>query len=187
PADDARLRAGGDQHDVARPRRDGRDEREEQKGKQCTLTPMLEEARSGGQGLERSCREAGGSWIASPRPMEGVELFSAWFTGAPYASHRHDTYAVGVTDGGVQVFDYRGAVHTSLAGQVVVLYPDERHDGRAGTAEGFGYRIVYIEPSRLVEAVRVLRGRAWPLPFLRGVVSTNVRPPGPRRAAVGAP
>jgi len=140
-----------------------------------TLTSVPKGARSGGEGLERSCREPGESWIASHRPVDGVELFSAWFTGAPYARHRHDTYAVGVTDGGVQVFDYRGAVHTSLAGQVVVLYPDELHDGRAGIADGFGYRIVYIEPARLVEAVRVLRGRAWPLPFVREAVSANAR------------
>ena len=136
---------------------------------------MLEKARSGGEGLERSCRQPRGSWIASRRPVHGVELFSAWFTGAPYARHRHDTYAVGVTDGGVQVFDYRGAVHTSTAGHVVVLYPDEAHDGRAGTAEGFGYRIVYVEPARVAEAVRVLRGRPWPLPFVREPVSANAR------------
>lgn len=148
---------------------------------------MLEEARSGGEGLERSCGEPAGSWIASRRPVDGVELFSAWFTGAPYARHRHDTYAVGVTDGGVQVFDYRGSVHASRAGQVVVLYPDEAHDGRAGIAEGFGYRIVYIEPSRLVEAVRVLRGRAWPLPFVREVVSANARLARAIDAAFGAP
>jgi AraC-like DNA-binding protein len=136
---------------------------------------MLDGARSGGEGLERSCRATVGSWIASRRPVDGVELFSAWFSGAAYAKHRHDTYAVGVTDGGVQVFDYRGSVHASRAGQVVVLYPDEVHDGRAGTPEGFGYRIVYVEPSRLAEAVRELRGRAWPLPFVREPVSANAR------------
>ena len=129
--------------------------------------------RSGGEGLERSCRQGGGSWIASRRPVDGVELFSAWFTGAPYARHRHDTYAVGVTDGGIQVFDYRGSVHASRVGQVVVLYPDELHDGRAGTAEGFGYRIVYVEPTRLAEALQGLRGGPGPLPFVSEAVSAN--------------
>jgi AraC-like DNA-binding protein len=136
---------------------------------------MLQGARSAGEGLERSCPETAEGWIASTRPVDGVELFSAWFAGAPYTKHRHDTYAVGVTDRGVQVFNYRGAVHASRAGQVVVLYPDEAHDGRAGTRDGFGYRIVYVEPSRLAEAVRVLRGRAWPLPFVREPVSANAR------------
>jgi AraC-like DNA-binding protein len=152
-----------------------------------TLTSVLEEARSAGEGLERSCRESVRDWIASTRPVNGIELFRAWFAGAAYARHRHDTYAVGLTDRGVQVFDYRGAARASRAGQVVVLYPDEAHDGRAGTPEGFGYRIVYAEPSRLAEAVRVLRGRAWPLPFVREPVAVNPRLARTIDTAFGAP
>jgi len=131
--------------------------------------------RSGGEGLERSCARTITSWIASRAPADGVELFRAWFAGEAYQKHRHDTYAIGLTDRGVQVFDYRGSVRTSMPGEVVVLYPDEPHDGRAGTGEGFGYRIVYVEPSRLTEALRVLRGRPYPLPFLRDPVSKNAR------------
>src|SRR5262249_39751562 len=92
-----------------------------------------------------------------------------------YQKHRHDTYAVGVTDCGVQVFGYRGAVRASTPGQVVVLYPDEVHDGRAGTDDGFGYRIIYADPSHLLEAVRAVRGRPEPLPFVSEPVSTNPR------------
>src|SRR2546430_12035678 len=80
--------------------------------------------RSAHEGLERSCQETVEGWIASARRVGGVELFSAWFAGEAYQKHRHDTYAIGVTDSGVQVFDYRGAVHASTPGQVVVLYPD---------------------------------------------------------------
>jgi AraC-like DNA-binding protein len=133
----------------------------------------LYETRSAGEGLERSCRGTVEGWIAAARPVGGVELFSAWFAGEAYRKHRHDTYAVGVTDSGVQVFDYRGSVHASTPGQVVVLYPDEIHDGSAGTGEGFGYRIVYVEPSVLGEAIRDLRGKPYPLPFVGEPVSTN--------------
>jgi AraC-like DNA-binding protein len=131
--------------------------------------------RSGGEGLERSCTRTVTSWIVSRAPADGVELFRAWFAGEAYQKHRHDTYAIGLTDRGVQVFDYRGSVRVSAPGEVVVLYPDEPHDGRAGTDEGFGYRIVYVEPSRLTEALRVLRGRPYPLPFFRDPVSRNAR------------
>jgi AraC-like DNA-binding protein len=133
------------------------------------------QARSGGEGLERSCRRPDEGWIASRGPAEGVELFSAWFAGRAYERHRHDTYAIGLTDRGVQMFDYRGSARMSLPGEVVTLYPDEPHDGRPGTREGFGYRIVYIEPARLSAALRVLRGKASPLPFLREPVTTNRR------------
>jgi AraC-like DNA-binding protein len=132
-----------------------------------------EQTRSAGEGLERSCQDPGGSWIRSASPGGGVELFSAWLVGDAYEKHRHDTYAVGITSSGVQVFDYRGAVHASTPGQAVVLYPDEIHDGRAGTGDGFGYRILYVEPALLAEAVRALRGRAAPLPFVSEPVSTN--------------
>jgi AraC-like DNA-binding protein len=94
--------------------------------------------RSGGEGLERSCKGTAAGWLASTEPVEGVELLHAWLTTEVYQRHRHDTYAVGVTDRGVQVFDYRGSARASTRGQVVVLYPDEAHDGRAGTDEAFG-------------------------------------------------
>jgi AraC-like DNA-binding protein len=134
-----------------------------------------QETRSGGEGLERSCKRPAAGWIAGTRPVGGVELFRAWFAGEAYQKHRHDTYAIGLTDRGTQVFDYRGSARASTPGQVVVLYPDEVHDGRAGTDEGFGYRIVYVEPSRLAEGLRVLRGRPCPLPFVSEPVSTNAR------------
>jgi AraC-like DNA-binding protein len=145
------------------------------------------QTRSGGVGLERSCRSPAGDWIASEGPVGGVELLRAWFGGKAYEKHRHDTYAIGVTDSGVQVFDYRGAAQRSLPGQVVVLHPDEAHDGRAGTPAGFGYRIVYVEPSHIAEALQTLRGRSGPLPFVRQPVSTNGRLARAIRRAFAAP
>ena len=127
--------------------------------------------RSAGEGLERSC--GAGDWVRGRAPVGGVELLRAWFGGRAYARHRHDTYAIGVTEAGVQVFDYRGRVERSRPGQVVVLHPDEAHDGRAGGGDGFGYRIVYVEPARIAAAVRAIRGHAAPLPFVREPVSRS--------------
>jgi len=103
--------------------------------------------------------------VASPS-VEGVELLRAWFGGRAYARHRHDTYAISVTEAGVQAFDYRGRAEQSLPGEVVVLHPDEMHDGRPGTAAGFGYREVYVDPARIADAVREISGGAAPLPFV---------------------
>src|SRR5260370_28539665 len=149
PFQDARVRAGRRQHDVARTWGDGGHDREEKKRHDLlsrrTLPPgrllmRSKVTRSGGEGLERSCAPTVTSWIASRAPADGVELFRAWFAGEAYQKHRHDTYAIGLTDRGVQVFDYRGSVRTSTPGEVVVLYPDEPHHGRAATAQAFGYR-----------------------------------------------
>ena len=133
------------------------------------------DTRSGAEGLERSCGRTTAGWIAASGPVGGVELLRAWFAGEAYANHRHDTYAIGSTNSGIQVFDYRGAARASRPGQVVVLHPDEVHDGRAGTQDGFGYRIVYVEPSRISDAMRVICGRPHPLPFVRELVATNTQ------------
>lgn len=127
--------------------------------------------RSAGEGLERSC--GAGDWVRGRAPVGGVELLRAWFGGRAYARHRHDTYAIGVTEAGVQVFDYRGRVERSTPGEVVVLHPDEAHDGRPGDEAGFGYRIVYVEPARIAAAARAIRGHAAPLPFVREPVSRS--------------
>jgi len=121
--------------------------------------------------------------VRTSAPGEGVELLRAWFRGPAFARHRHDTYAIGVTEAGVQTFDYRGRAERSTSGQVVVLHPDEMHDGRAGTEAGFGYRIVYVEPARIAAAVRTIGGRPAPLPFVRKPVCDN---PTLRRAVTAA-
>jgi AraC-like DNA-binding protein len=66
----------------------------------------------------------------------------------------------------VQSFGYRGETLHSEAGCAFVIHPDEKHDGRAGTDEGFGYRIMYIAPRLISEA---LGSRA--LPFVRDAVT----------------
>lgn len=115
------------------------------------------------EGLEGLC----GAWARSQGPIGGVELLQASFAGGGYQLHRHDNYGIGVTDHGVQAFEYRGSLERSLPGQVTALYPDEKHDGRSGTEAGFGYHIVYVAPERIGAALRAITGRPTPLPFVR--------------------
>jgi AraC-like DNA-binding protein len=99
-----------------------------------------------------------------------VDRIEACFSGAAFAPHRHDTYAIGITLKGVQCFDYRGVTRHSLPGQLVVLHPDELHDGRAGDDGAFRYRTAYVVPAALQD---VLGG--VPLPFVAGGVSRDPR------------
>jgi AraC-like DNA-binding protein len=130
---------------------------------------------SSGVGLERSCDEAPSDWIWQSSDAGGIEFLEAWFQGTAYHKHRHDTYGICLTDVGVQAFDYRGAARVSLPGQVTVLHPDEPHDGRAGTEAGFGYRLLYVEPALVFDAVRLLRGNEASLPFVRDPVLKNAK------------
>jgi AraC-like DNA-binding protein len=126
-----------------------------------------------GPGLERSCGKRRPGWLRGRELSDGVQVLQAWFAGHGFDTHRHDTYAIGLTDAGVQAFDYRGVARASTPGQVVVLHPDETHDGRAGTPDGFAYRIIYVAPARIHDAARAIRGRPCALPFVREPVTAN--------------
>jgi AraC-like DNA-binding protein len=133
---------------------------------------MQKRTKASGVGLERLCPP---DWMRSTDAEDGVEFLEAWFHGQAYQKHRHDTYAICLTTVGIQAFDYRGRTQISTPGQVVVLHPDEAHDGRAGTADGFGYRQLYVEPALVFEAVRTLCGHACSLPFVRTPVVVSRR------------
>jgi AraC-like DNA-binding protein len=132
-------------------------------------------SKASGLGLERSCSAATADWLRSTGPENGIEWLEAWLHGPAYHPHRHDTYAICLTTRGVQAFHYRGTREVSLPGQVVVLHPDELHDGHAGTEEGFGYRPLYVEPALIFEAIQVLRGQTGTLPFVRRPVVRSPR------------
>jgi AraC-like DNA-binding protein len=92
--------------------------------------------------------------------------------GQAYAVHRHDSYAVGVTLAGVQAFWFRGQRRFSLPGQVVIIHPDEPHDGSNGDDASLEYLMLYVPPAVLGLAA----GRhATPLPFLPEAVCSNER------------
>jgi AraC-like DNA-binding protein len=128
---------------------------------------MSQRSETIGAGLERSCGEIPGDWLRGTAPADGIELIEAWFGGRAYRKHRHDTYAIGLTDRGVQGFSYRGASHIALPGDIVVLHPDELHDGYAAAETGFGYRFIYLEPALIFDALRALGGKATALPFAK--------------------
>jgi AraC-like DNA-binding protein len=134
------------------------------------MAPSLGDAP--GAGLEPSCDL--GEWVDAREPVDGVELFRARLRGHPFSRHRHDVYAIGVTEEGVQAFGYRGTVEHSLPGQVFVLHPDEPHDGWSDGPDVFGYQQIYVSPGRIAEAQQALTGRLAPLPFAAPVADDPV-------------
>ncbi|GHO59103.1 AraC family transcriptional regulator [Ktedonobacter robiniae] len=132
---------------------------------------MIEKhSKASGIGLERLCTQ---DWMRSTETEYGVEFLEAWFQGRAYQKHRHDTYAISLTTAGIQAFDYRGHSEISTPGQVVVLHPDEVHDGHAGTEEGFGYRELYVEPALIFEAIQTMCTHNCSLPFVCAPVTMN--------------
>lgn len=101
-------------------------------------------------------------------PTAGMQRLAARFGGHAYDLHRHETYGIGVTLQGVQQFNYRGRLLASRAGDVVVLHPDELHDGHAGAGGPFAYRMLYLDPAAISAA---LHGTAPP--FVADVVARD--------------
>ena len=100
--------------------------------------------------------------------FDPIERVANRLAGAAFSPHRHDTYTVALTVTGVQSFNYRGAMRHSLPGQVLILHPDELHDGHCCDEAGFSYRAAYIPPAH----VQTVLGGA-DLPFVSNGVSTN--------------
>jgi hypothetical protein len=84
-------------------------------------------------GLERSRGSLPGDRMRDAPAQPAVQWLDAHFAGHAYDLHRHDTYAIGYTLGGVQSCNYRGARAGSTHGCAIVLHPGERHDGCAGS------------------------------------------------------
>lgn len=103
-------------------------------------------------------------------PSRGIERIEARFHGNGFSPHRHDTYALGLTLHGVQTFRYRGAERFSNPGNVIVLHPDEVHDGAAGTEDGLIYRMIYLPP----ELIGAVDGHRTSLPFVTDPVVRDI-------------
>ena len=119
---------------------------------------------------DRALPSPGSSFVVTTRAAPGIETMRAMLFGHAFSSHRHDTYAIGATALGVQIFRYRGAARHSIGGCAFVIHPDEAHDGRAGDERGFGYGIAYIAPSLILAASH---GRC--LPFVRTPIIDDPR------------
>ena len=91
--------------------------------------------------------------IRLDRPTSGLQRLEGRFGGHAYDLHRHETYGIGLTLYGVQQFHYRGSLRASRARQVLVLHPDEAHDGHAGEGGAFAYRMLYLDPAAVSQAL----------------------------------
>lgn len=112
-------------------------------------------------------------FLTIDKPMPGVERLVARFHGHAYDPHRHETYAIGATLDGAQGFRYRGEDRISGTGQIMVLHPDESHDGHAAVPEGFSYRMIYVDPALIRAALGADGALTTSLPFVPDAVARD--------------
>lgn len=119
-------------------------------------------------------------WINFARDREtGIETLHAHFPGHAHAydPHWHDTYLIGITEQGVQRFNSRRARHDSTPGKVFMLEPGDIHDGDAPSPDGFTYRMLYLQPAWLEQALdpRFTGGCEGGLPGIGTVLNDDPR------------
>jgi AraC-like DNA-binding protein len=118
-----------------------------------SIRPRPDEAsaeRSAGQSAEPGA-EHSDFWRVPG--LAGTSFFKASFVHHSYSRHTHDEYAIGTIEHGRQTFHCRGGQRVTTPGSLILVNPDDLHDGRsAGT--GYRYRMVYIEPALIAEAQR---------------------------------
>ena len=104
------------------------------------------------EGLENPSH--GKDFVHFSRIPEGnCELLSARYTTQSFGRHSHDRYAIGVISGGVEKLFYRGGYTLGGVGSVVTITPGEIHDGLPGHDNGWMYRMLYLDPAWVNQAV----------------------------------
>lgn len=122
--------------------------------------------------------------------LPGVELYHAHISRYAFEPHTHEAFGIGVIEQGAERFRYRGSQHVASANSIVTMNPDELHTGEAETAEGWRYRMIYLEPDRL-EAFTGVRHWWFSEVVRRAAASpanrpTDLRPVARRRSAGAA-
>lgn len=97
--------------------------------------------------------------------LHNLELLHGTYTNHAFTRHIHEGYALGVIEHGALEFTYRGAKLVAPRGFVNLVVPGEAHDGHGASREGWSYRMFYLEPQLLEQAVGEISGRDKGMPF----------------------
>lgn len=90
--------------------------------------------------------------------VPGVELYHAHISRYAFEPHTHEAFGIGAIEAGAERFRYRGTQYVAPVHSVVTMNPDELHTGEAETADGWRYRMIYLEPDLLEEVTGI---RHW--------------------------
>ena len=102
--------------------------------------------------------------------FHNLECLRASFRTHVYATHTHDTYAIGVIVRGIERFTIGGVALAAGPGDVCVVPPGVPHDGEPDAAEGFSYRMIYPDPAMVGEIADDVFDRPTGTPHFRDIV-----------------
>lgn len=118
-------------------------------------------------------REKAKFWRATD--YHNLELLSATYITHQFARHYHETYAIGVVEGGSYTFYHKGSMEIIRAGQMVLINPNEVHSGKPVDNMGWKYRMFYPNVNLMRKIAKEISGEDWVQPhFLYPVVEDEL-------------
>jgi AraC-like DNA-binding protein len=84
------------------------------------------------------------SYLSSPIP--DINLISGYYKEFAFQKHYHLDYHFGLIVNGQQQFHLKGQSYTSGPGDLVLMPPDELHDGQARFDEGYEVKVLAVSP-----------------------------------------
>lgn len=97
--------------------------------------------------------------------LNNLELLHATYVNHSFTKHTHECFAIGVIERGALRFSYRGEKVVAPSGHINLVIPGEAHDGCALSNEGWTYRMFYLEPKLMEQAVYEISGKTQRIPF----------------------
>ena len=97
----------------------------------------------------------------------GVDVVHATYVRHTFSRHFHEDYALGVIENGALGFRYRGENVVASPGMICLVIPGEVHDGHPALADGWTYRIFYLNQNLMRSAAGQLTGKPAGLPFFK--------------------
>lgn len=84
---------------------------------------------------------------------DGIDFLRSDTSTHRYARHAHEEYALGIVEGGAHAFVARGQRWTAVPGRLIVVNPDDAHDGGpAGRHDAYSYRMIYVDAGLMTAA-----------------------------------
>lgn len=92
--------------------------------------------------------------------IDDINLIDAHYQSFSFKRHYHLDYHFGLITHGQQQYFYNGAKHVAGAGQIVIMPPDEIHDGQPKEITGYQVKIFSITPDWLAQHTQDVSGES---------------------------
>lgn len=99
-----------------------------------------------------------------------LELLTARYRDHAYALHTHDSYVFGVVVAGAEKLRINRQSYLAPAGSIIVVNPEDPHDGEKGCEAGWAYRTCYPRAELMREVAEDIELSYLPM-FSQGVLA----------------